>query len=327
MIISCREPEFIALEAANGFRHPLPAFGQQCHPHPGARRSRSKINANFRSPSPENAQFMAALRLSTSTASTLGQLDTSIEAPLSEQVAEIKGVAAAEEALLSHFRPVVPRQRRVVVSSRRSRDFCPSMQSCDFDRSSQRQSDTFVSSTCVIGDDCNRRLKRESAREYAQPVQYLPFLLIKKVITPLQRRVQRLMPRHGRSTPSPRQIQVTVQQACGLAEAINIHPACREFDCQGNTVQPPANSGGNRRVDIARSKCRCRAWTRSTNNWTAGYSRASDAQDSLIFRRASKRGEFVHVFPLDPQCLPAGREQVQRWHMGTAFQRAQKRRQ
>ena len=62
------------------------------------------------------------------------------------------------------------------------------------------------------------------------------------------------MPCRGGPTPCPCQIQVVIKQACSLAKAINVDPASREFDRQGDTIQTPTDAGRNRRISIDQLK-------------------------------------------------------------------------
>ena len=79
----------------------------------------------------------------------------------------------------------------------------------------------------------------------------------------------------GGPTPWPRQIQVVIQQACSLAETINVNPAGRELDRKRNAIQAPADSGRYRRIRIDQLKL------------TSHRPHAVDQQlDGRIFKRA-----------------------------------------
>ena len=81
MIISCRVPEFMSSILLIAFlihsRHSVSSAMPIQVPADAAASSMP----SFASPPAENAQFRAALRLSTSIPSALGQLDTSTAAP------------------------------------------------------------------------------------------------------------------------------------------------------------------------------------------------------------------------------------------------------
>ena len=75
------------------------------------------------------------------------------------------------------------------------------------------------------------------------------------------------MPCHGGSRPAHDKFKSIIEHACGLAKAEDVHPAGREFDRQRNSIEPPANSGGNRRIRIGQLEMPLRtACTRSTNS-------------------------------------------------------------
>src|ERR1700730_6150781 len=91
------------VDATYGFRHPLPALGEQGHCHPGARRAGSKFNANFRLTLDRESPVQSS--------SEIVDLDPKCPKPFGhihrsafpEQILEIESVTPAPAALLIAF--------------------------------------------------------------------------------------------------------------------------------------------------------------------------------------------------------------------------------
>ena len=107
---------------------------------------------------------------------------------------------------------------------------------------------------------------------------------------------------------------MVVKQACSLAKTINVDPAGREFDRQGDTIQAPAYAGCNRRIGIDELKLTSHgphALDQQLNGWIFKRTRC---RYLLIDRGTCKNGELVDILAFDTQRFPAGREQMQCWH-------------
>src|SRR5882672_2292821 len=119
------------------------------------------------------------------------------------------------------------------------------------------------------------------------------------------------MPRHGRSTPHPRQVQPFVEQACRLAEAKYVNPAGCELDCQWNSIEPPADSRGNRRIRIYQIEITSHGPHAIDQQLDSGILQDLMCRHAAIFRRACERAEFIDMFTFNTHRLSAGREQMQ----------------
>ena len=310
-LLSCARIHVV--ETTYGLSHPLPAFGEQRHTHPGACRCRGEFDADFRITRGGKRPVQGGSEIVDLDPERLGPARRIHRGALSEQVAEVKGVTAAKNILLIAFGQSLQGKSACGVEQPQ-----PRFLSIGCNQGFRPKLPNTIRYPCfinlVIRDNCDRRLERKSARENAKPAQYEPLPLIEQAIAPFKRGIQGLMPCRRGPTPCPCQIQVVVKQACSLAKTINVDPAGREFDRQGDTVQAPADSGRNRRISVDQLELTSHgphALDQQLNGWIFKRTRC---RYPLIVRRTRKRGELVDILTFDTQRFPAGREYMQCWH-------------
>ena len=68
----------------------------------------------------------------------------------------------------------------------------------------------------------------------------MTFGFVEEIVTPVDERTHRLLPRHGGSAASGEQTEALVEPVEQRARAQEFHPRCREFDGECNAVESPA---------------------------------------------------------------------------------------
>ena len=90
-----------------------------------------------------------------------------------------------------------------------------------------------------------------------------------------------------------------------------MNPAGCEFDCQWNSIKPPADSRGNRRIRIDQFEVALHGPNAVDQQLDSGILQDVVCRQAAIFRRACERAEFIDMFTFNTHRLPAGREQMQ----------------
>src|SRR6266436_3455705 len=135
-------------------------------------------------------------------------------------------------------------------------------------------------------------------------------MLRQQIITPVQRRAQRLVPRQRRAPPLPEQLEAVVQQRQGFLNPVGIGAAGGEFDRKGYSIQPAADFSDDGRIGIVQFKA------------AAAGDRALDEElhrreiqrlrrgETGVIGRTPQRGQPMNMFAFDTQRFPAGRQNV-----------------
>jgi len=88
-----------------------------------------------------------------------------------------------------------------------------------------------------------RSVKSESADKNRKPTQELSIRRRQQVVTPIEHRVERPMPRQGSATSLPQQLESIVEKLFGPSNAICSDATRNQFYGECYPVQPAANVG------------------------------------------------------------------------------------
>ena len=120
----------------------------------------------------------------------------------------------------------------------------------------------------AICEDPRRDLERPAADEHRQHAQQPLLLGGELVVAPLDRRLQRLLPRQ-RGLAAGQQPEAIVQLAANLLDREQLHAGGRELQRQRDAVEPAADVGDRLGVVVGQREVRRDRCARSMNSCTA----------------------------------------------------------
>src|ERR1700677_4863612 len=97
-------------------------------------------------------------------------------------------------------------------------------------------------------------LTREAPDKDGQPAQNYLLALRKQAVTPIEHRVQGLVPRQRRTATLPEQAEAIVKQLRGSTYPKGADATGRELNGKCHSVKPAAAPGDDRRIDIAQRR-------------------------------------------------------------------------
>jgi hypothetical protein len=98
---------------------------------------------------------------------------------------------------------------------------------------------------------CTDRLggfERPASGKHRQTVEQTPFRAGQQMITPIERRMQRLLARQGHATAARQEADTLVEPRRDLLHREALDPSCRELQGEGNAVQTLTHLSDHRRV-------------------------------------------------------------------------------
>src|SRR5262249_31751539 len=100
-------------------------------------------------------------------------------------------------------------------------------------------------------DDPQCSLEGKMADEYSEPAQHDALRFGEKLIAPIKRRLQRLLPRRRAAVSKQQQSKMLVEKGFGLMQAIGLDTPGGQLDRQRHTIKFAADTHDDRDVAIA----------------------------------------------------------------------------
>ena len=115
------------------------------------------------------------------------------------------------------------------------------------------------------------RREAPAAGEHGQPLEHFSLRWRQQLITPFDRRPQRLLARQRRSAAAGEQAETMVQTGRELVDGQAADQRGCQLERQRNAVEALADPGDRRRVARREGEAALAAWPRSTNSFSAAY--------------------------------------------------------
>ena len=148
------------------------------------------------------------------------------------------------------------------------------------------------------------------AGEDRKPAQHEALGVGQQPVAPVQRRLQRLLPRRRGALALPEQIEALVEQCRGLLQAVGLDPAGGEFDRQRHAVELAADPGDDRGIGIVERDLRAAGRGTFEEELKRGIGLRGGRRQPGIVRRNGERRQPVDLLALDPQGFAARREDM-----------------
>ena len=157
----------------------------------------------------------------------------------------------------------------------------------------------------LVGHDLECGVDGEMAGENREPAQHQAFELGQQSVAPVQRGLQRLLPRRRGALTLPEQIETFVKQRCGLLQAIGLDPAGRELDRERHAVELAADARGDRGIGIVERDLGAASLCAFEEELECRIGPGDRGRQFGIIGRNAKRRQPVDLLALDAQRLSA----------------------
>ncbi|MGY4299652.1 hypothetical protein ACVWXN_007747 [Bradyrhizobium sp. i1.4.4] len=150
----------------------------------------------------------------------------------------------------------------------------------------------------------------EVTGEDGKPAQHEALGVGQEPVAPVQRRLQRLLPRRRGALALPEQIEAFVEQCGRLLQSVGLDPAGGELDRQRHAVELAADPCDDRGIDVIERDLRAAGHGTFEEELKRGIGlRGSRGQPGIV-RRNGERRQPVDLLALDTQGLAARGEDM-----------------
>lgn len=162
----------------------------------------------------------------------------------------------------------------------------------------------------LVRHDFERGVDGEVTGEDGKPAQHEALGVGQEPVAPVQRRLQRLLPRRRGALALPEQIEAFVEQCGRLLQSVGLDPAGGELDRQRHAVELAADPGDDRGIGIVERDLRAAGHGTFEEELKRGIGlRGSRGQPGIV-RRNGERRQSVDLLALDAQGLAARGEDM-----------------
>ncbi|MGY4282488.1 hypothetical protein ACVWXO_001708 [Bradyrhizobium sp. LM2.7] len=154
--------------------------------------------------------------------------------------------------------------------------------------------------------DLERGVNGEMPGEDCKPAQHEAFDVGQELVAPVQRSLQRLLPRRRGTLTLPEQVEAFIQQRRGLLQAIGFDPAGGELDRQGHAVELAADTSGDGGIGIVERDLRAAGSRAFEKQFQRGIGLRDGGRQSGAIGWNGKRRQSIDLLALDAQSFPAG---------------------
>jgi len=157
--------------------------------------------------------------------------------------------------------------------------------------------------------------------EHGEPAQHDTFQFGEKLIAPIERRLQRFLPRRRAAVSQQEQSETLVKKGFGFPQTVGVDAPGGQLDRQRHAVKFAADTHNDRHFSFAYlqvSATRRRPFNKETRRWKCLRGRAHDLR---FLRRTGERIQSIDLLSLDLKNFSTCRQNVNLRRLGVNLRR------